>query len=78
MDNRKDEKSRTLCASSEEGLKARGRRCDLLLLCGVCVSPSVTYRVWSPADGNRPWHIGRAGKNTTSPSKQGFIVFKFS
>lgn len=42
MDNRKDEKSRTLCATSEEGLKARGRCWDLLLFCGVCVSPSVS------------------------------------
>lgn len=79
MDNRKDEKSRTLCATSEEGLKARGRRCDLLLLCDVClcVALCVAYRVWSLAGGNRPWHGGRVGKSTTNPSKQGFVVFKF-
>lgn len=75
MDNRKDEKSRTLCATSEEGLKARGRCCDLVLFSGVglCVSLCVTYWVCGLADASRPWHTGEQGKTQL----KGFIVFKF-
>lgn len=69
MDNKKDEKNRTLCATAEEGLKARGRRCDLLLFCAVylCVTLCVTWfgHLLMPIDHGT---LEEQGKNTTNPS----------